>query len=255
MNREMKKYAAAVLALHGFTGCGNDFDCVRHFFPDTFFDSPDLHGKDVRKDFPSLLDMLSERFERLSGNLPRVLLGYSMGGRIALHLALKLSRENALRKGDRLVLISASPGIADEAERRERQKSDTLLAEKIINAASAESFYAYWKTLPIIASQADIPEPWRTRILESRAIADKTNWANSLAIVGTGTLPPLWDELAEITCETFLVCGENDAKFSQIAERMSERMPDSRVIKIPHCGHAPHLENPQDFKKQFDFSA
>ena len=242
----------SVLALHGFTGCGNDFDCMRHTFPDVFFDAPDLHAADIPEDFPKLLALLESRFERLPEANPRVLLGYSMGGRIALHLALRLARNGRFRQGDRLILISASPGLKREEERAARRAHDTALSRKIFAAPDAAAFYAFWRTVPIIASQANIPEPWNSRILESRAAADKARWARSLETLGTGTLPSLWHELSEIKVETLLVCGENDTKFSQIAEAMNARLPHSCLVKIPGCGHTPQLENPAAFKAELN---
>lgn len=247
MESDSEKHLAHALALHGFTGCGNDFDGLRHFFPDIFFDTPDLHGDDVSESFPALLERLAKRFHSLPESHPRILLGYSMGGRIALHLALLLSRRNAFRPSDRLVLISASPGLKTESERAARREDDAALAEKILAAPSAEAFYAFWQTVPIISSQRRIPEPWKSRITSKRAAANKGNWAKSLATLGTGTLPSLWNELEKISCETLLICGENDKKFSRIAEQMHERLPRSRLVKIPSCGHAPHLESPASF--------
>ncbi len=239
---------ASVLALHGFTGCGKDFDCLRDAYPDVFFDTPDLHDAAIPENFPSLLALLEARFEALPKAKPRRLLGYSMGGRIALHLALQLARNGRFRKTDRLILISASPGLRSGEERKARLEHDAALARKILAAPDAAAFYAFWQTVPIIASQADIPEPWKSRILESRAAADKTLWARALETLGTGALPPLWDKLGDIRVETLLVCGENDDKFSRIAEAMHAGLPHSRLIKIPGCGHAPQLENPSAFK-------
>lgn len=249
MKNTSEKHNASVLALHGFTGCGNDFDVLRHFFPNTFFDCPDLHGNDANTNFRQLLEALSMRFKNLPATPQRILLGYSMGGRIALHLALKLSRENAFRESDRLVLISASPGLQTEAERAERRERDAILAKKILDAPDAGAFYAFWQNVPIIATQKNISEPWKSRILRNRGNAEKTAWANSLATLGTGTLPPLWDNLAEVACDTVFVYGENDSKFSQIAAAMNLRLPRSRLIGIPDCGHAPHLENPEAFRE------
>lgn len=249
MQTRSGKYDAYTFALHGFTGCGSDFDCLRHFFPDTFWDTPDLHGSNAPENFSALLAQLAERFNTIPETLPRTLLGYSMGGRIALHLALLLSEKKAFRKNDRLVLISASPGLAGEDERTARRKHDAALAEKILASPSAGAFYAFWQTLPIIASQSRIPEPWKSRILTQRSTADKSAWAKSLATLGTGTLPSLWGKLGAIACETILICGENDEKFSRIAEKMHEHLPHSRLIKIPDCGHAPHMESPERFAK------
>ena len=76
----------------------------------------------------------------------------------------------------------------------------------------------------------------------ARAAADKTLWARALAEIGTGALPPLWENLGEIDVETVLVCGAEDAKFSAVADAMRARLPRSRVVRVPACGHAPHLE-------------
>lgn len=234
----------SVLALHGFTGCGRDFDALRSLREPAFFAAPDLHSPDVPENFPELCEFLSARFENLpfSPNAARVLLGYSMGGRLALHVALALSRQNRLRERDRLVLISASPGIADKSERAARRERDAALAAKIRALSSAAAFYETWRKNPIIAAQNRVPEPWSSRLLRSRAAADKSRWARSLEKIGTGALPPLWENLGEIACETVLVCGAEDEKFSKIADEMQARMPRSRVVRIANCGHAPHLE-------------
>lgn len=236
-------FKKSVLALHGFTGCGSDFARLRESFPQSIWDTPDLHVSDVPKTFSDLLENLESRFEKTAPALPRILLGYSMGGRIALHLAFRLLQKKRFRPQDRLVLISASPGLKTEAERAERRKRDAELAKKILSASSAEKFYEFWQNIPLIVPQENMPEPWRSRLLESRKYADKTLWAQSLENWGTGTLPSLWENLRYLSTNTILICGENDEKFSRIAAEMHALLPNSRVLQIPGAGHAPHLEN------------
>lgn len=233
----------SVLALHGFTGCGNDFARLRENFPHVIWDAPNLHAPDAPKPFSALLENLEIRFERMNPALPRILLGYSMGGRIALHLAFALLQKKRFRPQDRLVLISASPGLKTDSERAERQARDAELSKKILAAPSAESFYAFWQNVPLIAPQKNMPEPWRSRLLESRKRADKTRWAQALEHWGTGTLPPLWENLCRLDLDTILICGETDEKFSRIATEMHALLPRSRILQIPGAGHAPHLEN------------
>lgn len=235
-----------IFALHGFTGTGADFDCARSFFPEKIrTDAPNLPPFALTE----MLAFLRERIEkfRAGTHAPLTLLGYSMGGRIALHLALAFPWQ----KNDRLVLISASPGIADARERELRREADEVLVQKIDVAESAEKFYAEWRKTPLIATQNRQPSPWKERLLAERAAADKSVWAAHLRKLGTGTLPSLHARLGEIAApETLLVVGEKDKKFRRIAEEMHAAIPRSRIAVVPASGHSPHLENPAAFAEE-----
>lgn len=232
----------SVLALHGFTGSGSDFDFPKSYFPENYrWDTPDLPPLGLDE----LCAFLRSRWEKLPATRPRILLGYSMGGRIALHLAYRLN----WRPEDKLVLVSASPGIDDAREREARRLADEALAERIETTASAEKFYAEWLKTPIIATQQRLPEPWKARVLAQRAGADRRIWAEHLRILGTGTLPSLWPKLSAIPApETRLVVGAEDLKFLRIAEAMQKIMPCCSCAVIPDSGHAPHWENAQAFR-------
>jgi len=242
----------AVLALHGFTGSGDDFEFAQKIFfekfrgsalPENAFDAPNLPPEN----FAGTLEFLRERWEKLSrANLPRTLLGYSMGGRIALHLALT---KNFWREGDRLVLVSASPGIENPREREARKLTDNALADEIDRAESANFFYKRWRKNPLIATQSREPSPWRERLLERRAHADKGAWKQHLRELGTGALPSLWGKISalNVPAGTLLVVGEEDAKFRKIAEKMHASIPHSAVAVVPASGHSPHLENAEAF--------
>ncbi len=231
---------ASILALHGFTGSGEDFEYLKnHYAKNCFWDAPDLPSLPL----PGLCKFLRARWEKLAG-MPRVLLGYSMGGRIALHLA----REISWAPHDSLILISASPGIADERERAARRASDEALAKKIEDIASSEKFYAEWKKHPLIATQHRLSSPWRERLLVRRVAADWRVWAAHLRLLGTGTLPSLWESLREISApDVTLVVGAEDTKFRAIAEKMQTKLPRSRLVVVPASGHSPHLENAEFF--------
>jgi len=242
----------AVLALHGFTGSGDDFEFARKIFfekfrgnelPENAFDAPNLSPENLA----GTLDFLWERWEKLSrSNLPRTLLGYSMGGRIALHLALT---KNFWCDGDRLVLVSASPGIENPREREARRLADNALADEIDRANSANFFYERWRKNPLIATQSREPSPWRERLLERRAHADKSVWAQHLRNLGTGALPSLWKKISalNVPAGTLLVVGEEDVKFRAIAGKMHASIPHSTVAIVPASGHSPHLENAEAF--------
>lgn len=231
---------ASILALHGFTGAGEDFEYLKnHYARNCFWDAPDLPPLPL----PALCKFLRERWEKIAGT-PRVLLGYSMGGRVALHLA----REISWAPHDSLILISASPGIADARERAERRASDEALAKKIEALASSEKFYAEWKKHPLIATQHRLPSPWRERLAARRAAADWRIWAEHLRLLGTGTLPSLWENLREISApDVTLVVGAEDTKFRTVAEKMQTQLPRSRVVVVPASGHSPHFENAEFF--------
>ena len=164
------------------------------------------------------------------------LAGYSMGGRIALHAALQLQPQL-----DRLVLIGASPGLADPAEREARRAADEALAERI-EAIGVEAFVTEWGAQPLFAGQ---PERVAAAAHADRLRNRPAGLAAALRGLGTGAMEPLWERLGELTIPVTLVTGERDAKFREIAERMAERLPAARLVVVPGAGHAAHLEQPE----------
>ena len=162
--------------------------------------------------------------------------GYSMGGRLALHVA--LSHPDLV---ERLVLIGATPGIEAAAERIERQAADELLAEEL-ERDGIDTFLSRWLAQPLFASLPD-----DSAGLDARRANTVAGLAASLRLMGTGTQDPLWDRVAEISAPTMLVVGALDEKFSGIAKRLAEAMPDAHVASMNGCGHACHLEAPDAF--------
>jgi 2-succinyl-6-hydroxy-2,4-cyclohexadiene-1-carboxylate synthase len=167
---------------------------------------------------------------------PHALAGYSMGGRIALHAA--LARPELVT---RLVLLGASPGLADPGERTSRRAADDALADRI-EQIGVERFAAEWAELPLWEGQ---PERVRAAAKADRLRNTADGLAAALRGLGTGALEPLWDRLGELAMPVTLVAGERDAKFRGIAERMAERIPRAEVRVIPGAGHAAQLERPE----------
>jgi 2-succinyl-6-hydroxy-2,4-cyclohexadiene-1-carboxylate synthase len=167
------------------------------------------------------------------------LAGYSMGGRIALHVALALPE-----RIDRLVLIAASPGIEDAAERAERRAADLALAERI-EAVGVAAFAEEWGSQPLFGGQ----DPR----VSAAAHADRlrntpAGLAAALRGLGTGAMEPLWARLPELAAPVLLVAGELDGKFAGLAGRMAAAVgPNARVALVPGAGHAAHLEQPERF--------
>jgi 2-succinyl-6-hydroxy-2,4-cyclohexadiene-1-carboxylate synthase len=168
---------------------------------------------------------------------PFVLAGYSMGGRVALHAALSLGPRLT-----RLVLVGATPGLADPAERAARRRDDDALADRI-EAIGVEAFVREWGAQPLfdglprgVAEQADADRRRNTA----------AGLAAALRGLGTGVMPSLWDRLRELTLPVTLVVGERDEKFRAVAERMASGLPDARLVVVPRAGHPVHLEAPDE---------
>jgi 2-succinyl-6-hydroxy-2,4-cyclohexadiene-1-carboxylate synthase len=162
------------------------------------------------------------------------LVGYSMGGRIALSAAFTLHPQ-------RLILIGASPGIADATERAQRKTADDALADRI-EQIGVEAFAQEWGALPLFAGQ---PDRVRAAANADRLRNTPQGLAASLRGLGTGVMEPLWTRLGELQTPTTLIVGERDEKFRTTAERMLERLPNARLAIIPDTGHAPQLEAPE----------
>ncbi|MCO5169845.1 MAG: alpha/beta fold hydrolase [Planctomycetes bacterium] len=234
--------APAVVALHGFTGGGADFLGL----------APRLGRRVVALDLvghglsPAPVARAPYALDRQLGRLGRaldrlgleacVLLGYSLGARVALHLALR-------RRVLGLVLIGGTPGLTDEAERTARREEDARRA-----AAAARdgvrAFLAAWRAQPLIATQARAPAWLQGAMRRGRARLTAHGLARTLEALSPGALPPLWDALPTLTAPTLLVTGEGDARFEPVARAMRERLPRARHAAVPGAGHAPHLERP-----------
>jgi 2-succinyl-6-hydroxy-2,4-cyclohexadiene-1-carboxylate synthase len=167
-----------------------------------------------------------------------VLVGYSMGGRLALHAAIR--RPHALRA---LVLVGASAGIEDETAREERRLADERLADWM-EGRSIEAIGEAWERLPVFATQS---RELRDALRPGRLSHDPADLASLLRTAGQGALPPVWDRLGEVVAPTLLLAGEADDAYVQAAYRMGEALPRSVVRLVPGAGHAPHLEKPDAF--------
>ena len=170
-----------------------------------------------------------DRLEALAP--PRfTLCGYSMGGRLALGLALRIPQ-----RVERLVLISASPGLANDGERATRRGADQALADRI-EAIGVEAFARAWAMQPLFAGQ---PPEVAAAAHADRLRRSAAEHAAQLRGLGTGVMPPLWQRLGELTMPGSASVGERDAKFRAPAERLG-----APTTVVPGAGHAVHLEAP-----------
>jgi 2-succinyl-6-hydroxy-2,4-cyclohexadiene-1-carboxylate synthase len=222
-----------VILLHGFTHTGRSWEPVIAALGERYRAiAPDIRGHGSASERqPVTINAVIEDVGSLTSG-PLTLVGYSMGGRIALHVALAL-RERV----QRLVLIGASPGIGDASERAERRAADERLAEEI-ESSTIEEFASHWASNPLLAGQPS----W---VGEERLRNTPEGLARALRGLGTGALPSLWDRLGELRMPVVLVVGERDQKFREIAEEMAAGIPESDVVVVPGAGHAAHLEAPE----------
>jgi 2-succinyl-6-hydroxy-2,4-cyclohexadiene-1-carboxylate synthase len=162
------------------------------------------------------------------------LCGYSLGGRVALHVALAAPERVA-----RLVLVSSTAGIEDEHERAERRRADHALADELEHG-SYEQFIERWRAQPLFAADpADVSALAREDQRRNRPAA----LAGALRGIGTGEMAPLWGRLAELTMPVTVIAGERDAKFRELGERMVELLADAKM-RVIGGGHVLPLENP-----------
>jgi 2-succinyl-6-hydroxy-2,4-cyclohexadiene-1-carboxylate synthase len=233
--------------LHGFTGSSASWppDLLRALettgWNPTAIDLPG-HGAEPASTAQQMFDLASvfSRVDRARGGSSGAgpLIGYSMGGRVGLHYA--------VRHPDRvshLVLESSSPGLAAEAEREARRLADVEQAQRI-SERGVGSFVAGWEALPLFASQRRLTEEVREAQRRRRLTNNATGLAGALDGLGTGVLPSLWPALAGLDLPVLLLAGEEDDKFVKIATRMDVLLPSARLVVVPECGHAVHLEAP-----------
>ena len=228
--------ATAVVFLHGFTHTGASWDPVIAALPQRYRAlAPDLrgHGSATGAQPVDLDGVIAD----LAAAAPRrfSLVGYSMGGRLALHAALALPERVA-----RLVLIGASPGLADPDARQARRRADEALADELQDLSMA-AFAARWAQTPVLAGA---PADVAARAQRDRLRNSPGGLARALRGLGTGALASLWDRLGELGMAVELVAGERDEKFSALAREMATRIGHARVTIIPGAGHAAHLEAP-----------
>jgi 2-succinyl-6-hydroxy-2,4-cyclohexadiene-1-carboxylate synthase len=238
-----------LLVLHGFTGSVRSWEDIRpRLARIAQVIAIDLIGHGESASPPSssryTLEWCARDLLRLLDQLqlPQVdLLGYSMGGRVALHFA--LAARTRIRH---LILESASPGIEDAAERGRRAESDAALAERIL-ANGIEAFVAEWEQQPLLALQPHVPEAIRQRQRALRLLNNPTGLANSLLGMGAAQQVPLWSRLGELDMPVQLIVGQADARYVGLAERMRQSLPRAELAVLPMAGHTAHLDQPEGF--------
>ncbi|AXJ00929.1 2-succinyl-6-hydroxy-2,4-cyclohexadiene-1-carboxylate synthase [Cyclonatronum proteinivorum] len=245
----------SLLMLHGFAGSHQSF---AHLLPHVKGFSrvmcPDLAGhglslsqatdptaryapKKQTEDLRLLLRELST--EKL------VIYGYSMGARLALQLACALSAkpETGISPVG-LLCESGSAGLRSESERRARRDSDRRLAQKIRTDFGA--FHQSWDQLPVFETGTQPSTDLTKTLREIRSKQEPHHLAASLQAFGTGSMPALHDQLAQLSMPVTLLTGSCDTKFTHIANELLPLFGSRKKehLCVPDCGHRIHLEQP-----------
>jgi 2-succinyl-6-hydroxy-2,4-cyclohexadiene-1-carboxylate synthase len=251
LNVEVAGDGPPLVLLHGFTGCVDGWaphfqefatrfrvvavDLLGHGRSDAPADPRRYGIEQSAADVLAVLDRLA--IERAH------LLGYSMGGRLALSIA-----ATAQERISALVLVSASPGLRADAERRSRAEQDAALADAI-ERDGVSAFVDRWERRPIFATQERLPAAVRDTLRAHRLQHTARGLANSLRGMGQGVQPSFADRLPFLRIPTLLVAGELDARYCALGVEMRDLIPGARLVIVPVAGHAVQLERPEMFRQ------
>lgn len=237
-----------LVMLHGFAGAADHFLDLAEALGDRVtamaLDLPGHGGSPVPDgdEGPGAGGLIADLAEaaRMEGFERAVWLGYSMGGRIALHLAAGSPEAVAA-----LVLVGSSPGIADPAEREARRRTDEAWA-RLAETLPLEEFLDRWGGQPLLEDPPGISPALRARAREVRLSTRPEGLAAALRNLGPGSLPSLWGVLPDLTAPALLVSGALDRRYTEITARMAALMPRSRRAILEGAGHAAHLHRPRE---------
>lgn len=225
--------AARLVFVHGFTQTGNSWTpvaehFVRHGYEVLLVDLPGHGGSDhVRADLRRAADLLAAVGERA------VYVGYSLGGRVCLHLALMYPH-----LVERLVLLGAHPGLDSDDDRSTRRDADDRVAARLREIGVA-AFIREWVAQPLfgglVARADDLADRERNTV---------EGLVSSLQLAGTGTQLSLWPRLRELTMPVLTLAGADDTKFAPLAAQLAAAVPDGRCELVADAAHAAHLQRP-----------
>ena len=188
--------------------------------------------------------LLEHRAHDLEGRLGEVaeagegaaLAGYSLGGRLALHAALRDPGHYAA-----LVTVGTSAGIEDTAARAERAEADERLAAWM-EGRQIEDIVSVWERQPLFADQSDaLVEEQRA----DRLAAEPLQLASLLRSAGQGAMAPVWNELHRLELPLLAIAGASDQRYGEAARRLAAAVPSGTARTVEHAGHAPQLQRPE----------
>jgi 2-succinyl-6-hydroxy-2,4-cyclohexadiene-1-carboxylate synthase len=226
----------SIVALHGFTGSGQDWDRLpwggRLIAPDL----PGHGGTQLRRETTSVDRCANSLDAIIPEESEQLLMGYSMGGRTALRWFLQ-----APDRFVGLVLVGSTAGIDGQPARTRRRADDEARARRIEQGGVA-AFQAEWEQVGLLRSQLELPPAVRGPMRERRLANRAAGLAASLRGMGAGSMTPMWDRLGAIHRPVLLVVGERDVKYRALAERLIAGLPRATLVVLPKAGHMAWLE-------------
>lgn len=230
-------HGQSLVALHGFTLTGDQFSSFGDLLGREVV-APDLPGHGESRNAPSRFEDVVDAVCDLTSSFahPVPLLGYSQGGRLALATALQCASSV-----ERLVLISATAGIEQEQLRRNRATQDDALAAQI-EMIGVERFVNEWTAAGLTSTQGMEPAD-RERDRRIRLDNTAQGLASAVRGYGQGAQPVFWPELHALALPVLVVAGADDAKYADLAIRMTEQIPHAELAIVSHAGHNPLIDN------------
>lgn len=233
--------------IHGTFGQGSDWKLVRghlHHILDCSSSVLDLPGHGARP-LQTTQDIFEQLVHAVRDELkqPSIMVGYSLGGRVALHAALRTESTVSMRG---LIVEGANPGIDDVSQRSERARLDAQRAEEI-ERDGLTAFLDRWYRLPLFGFEED-DEAARMKLVNKRAAhQDPSSIARILREASPGRVPSLWPVLSKLSLPLAFIHGSKDKRYADIGERLRVTCPHARVHSIANAGHNAHDENPEAF--------
>jgi 2-succinyl-6-hydroxy-2,4-cyclohexadiene-1-carboxylate synthase len=227
-----------LFALHGFTQRAAAFEELEWYLqvPVT---APDLpgHGEEPLRSWEETIDWISDLVA--AHPAPPILAGYSMGGRLALGVAVE--RPESISG---LIMMSAAPGIADAASRSARLKADRALADRI-ESDGVDAFLDTWVSLPMFGGLNGRGESWRRADRAMRSTNTAAGLAGALRGLGQGIQPDYRPRLGDLAVPTLLIAGEHDERYCAMTADMAQSIPDASTAIVRDAGHPVVGERPE----------
>jgi 2-succinyl-6-hydroxy-2,4-cyclohexadiene-1-carboxylate synthase len=216
-----------VLFIPGFMQRGDAWRPVAELLPERYPSTMLDHGE----------HSFEGRLREIEGSGASVLVGYSLGGRLALRAALRSPESYRA-----LVLVGTTAGIEEGPLRVARAEADEKLASWM-EAMPMEDIVGLWERQPLFADQPDaLVEAQRP----GRLSHDPRSLALLLRTAGQGTLEPVWHELRSLELPLLAIAGARDDGYSRAAKRIASTAPNGRAAIVENAGHAPHLQRPDE---------